>query len=346
MGKCNVVVDFGNGITKVGAFHKNNGKCELFSGAVFDTPAGGLSEPETLQNLSLHLEKLAVKSGDLHIVLSVDDKTTLCTEAEYPMGTAKDISAIVKNNLSSLIPEDEDQFSCSWRLMDTYPSGQGKFQIAATKTATMELLHDVAEKHRLHLKSADITINAIESLSTLLQHDRKYGLSSSEDAVVLVDVGYKSAQIVVLSRDKIISATAVPHNLYRLDKIIMTASPDLKKDPNIIPELLKFNSSYVSRISQYSEFIEALTTEIIRCVKQSVSGESRYRLTTVYFTGGMYKMPTLVSAVKDSFDVPCFAFPINDFMQLNEGSIAKAQKKAAPTADLFAASLGVLIGGN
>lgn len=346
MGKCNVVIDIGFGLTKIVAFRKTDGKYELFSGAVFDTPEAGLSEPETLQSMALYLEKLVVKSGDMYVILPVDERTTICTQTEYPMGAAKDVSAIIKNNLAGLLPEDESLFCHSWRFLEKYPSGQGKYQIAATRTENMERLYDIAEKRRLNFKSADVTCNALENLACALQKDRKYGLASAEDAVVLIDVGYKTAHIVVVGKDKIIGTNVISHNLYRLDKIILSSSPDLKKDPNIVPELLKFNSSFTSKVSQYNGFIEALTTEIIRCVKQTVSGESRYHLTTVYFTGGMFKMPTLVSTIKDSFGVPCFAFPMSDFMQLNEGCIIRPNRKASPTADLFAASLGAMLGGN
>lgn len=346
MGKCKVVVDIGFGLTKIAAFRKSDGKYELFSGALFDTPDTGLTESETLQSLALYLEKLVVKNGDMHVILPVDEKTTICAEAEYPTGSAKDISAIIKNNLSGFLPEDEGLFYHSWRFLEKYPSGQGRFQIAATRSENMERLYDIAEKRHIKLKSADVTVNALENLARVLQHDRKYGLTSAEDAVALVDVGYKTAHVVVVGKDRVIGANAFSHNLYRLDKIIMSSSPDLKKDPNIIPELLKFNPSYTSKISQYGGFIESLTTEIIRCVKQAVSGENRYHLTTVYFTGGMYKMPTLVSTIKDSFGVPCFAFPMGDFMQLNEGCIARPNHKANPTSDFFAASLGALLGGD
>ena len=346
MGKCKVVVDIGFGLTKIAAFRKTAGKYELFSGALFDTPDTGLSEPETLQNLALHLEKLAVKSGDMHVILPVDEKTTVCAEAEYPTGSAKDVSAIIKNNLSGILPDDESLFSHSWRILEKYPSGQGKYQIAATRTEIMERLYEATEKSKMNLKTADITGNAVENLAGVLRYDRKYGISSAEDAIVLVDVGYKTAHIVVVGKEKIIGMNVVSHNLYRLDKIILSSSPELKKDPNIIPELLKFNSSFTSKISQYGGFIDYLTTEIIRCIKQTVSGENRYHLTTIYFTGGMFKVPTLVSTIKDSFGVPCFAFPMSDFMQLNEGCIIRPNRKASPTADLFATSLGALLGGD
>ncbi len=345
MGKCQVVVDFGRGKTKIGAYRTTKDKIELYSGAVFDTPAGGLENENIFQALTANLEKLAVKSANLTVILPVDEKSTFCEEADYPMGTAKEVGGIIKNNLSTLIPESTEPIYHTWRLMESYPSGTGRFQIAAARNSLIGLIYDIAERKHLTLTKADITANAIEKTAALLREDRKFGLTSGDDAVALVDIGAKSVHTVILTKEKVIRTTMSPHNLYRLDKIIADASPDLKKDAHIVLETLKFNSSYTSKIKQYSGFIEALTSEIIRNIKQAVGGEARYHLTTVYFTGGLYKMPTLVSRIKESFGVPCFAFPMSEFMQMNDDCVSYAQKSSRPTMDLFAASLGALTGG-
>ena len=346
MGECIVVADFGLGRTKLGAYRKTNGRYELFSGAIFDTPEGGLSEPETFQTFSMSLEKLSVKGGLLYILLPRDEKNVIGAEADYPMGAPKEIEKIVKNNLSSFIPEEEDQFHMDWRLLETYSSGQGRFQIAAVRKNYMDILHEMAERKHLKLHYADLNENAVEHLAKLLRRDSKYGLSSASDAVAVVEVGHKTARVVVLTKDRIIHLETVSHNLYRLDKIIGSNLGDIENDPSISPELLKLNPSYVNRVGQYQSFLATLTTEVIRVIKQSVSGENRYRLSNIYFTGGLYKIPQLVSTVKDSFEVPCFAFPIDEFLQVNDNCISRANRKPYPTPDVFAASLGALMGGN
>ncbi len=345
MGKCQVVVDFGRGKTKIGAYRTTNDKIELYSGAVFDTPDGGMEDESILRDFAVNIEKLAVKSGNLTVILPVDDKCVYCTEEDYPMGNAKEIGGIIRNNLPALISENTEPVYHSWRLMEAYSSGTGKFQITAVRNSLISTVYDIAEQKHLTLTKADITANAIEKTATLLRSDRKFGLFSGDDAVALVDVGARSVHTVVLTKEKIIRTVMSPHNLYRLDKIIADVSPDLKKDSHIVPEMLKFNSSYTSMVKQYRGFIEMLTSDIIRNIKQSVGGEERYHLTMVYFTGGLYKMPTLVSKIKDSFGVPCFAFPVSEFMQLNDGCISYGQNSNRPTVDLFAASLGTLTGG-
>ena len=285
MGKWIVVVDFGQGKTKISAYQKEDGKLVLFSGAVFDTPAGGFSEPELLQMLAVHLEKLDVKRGVLYALLPADEKNIIAGEADYPMGTAKDVASIIKNNLSNFIPEDADQYNYYWRLMEGYPSGHGHFQIAAVKNSDMDIMHDIAERKHLNLVYTDLSSNAIENLAKQFRKDKKYGLNSSEDAVALVDVGHRGAKIVVLSKDRIIRNVSVLHDFYRMDKIIMGTLGELKKDKEIIPELLKLNPSYAHNVSQYPAFLEGATAEIVRNIKQSVSGENRYRLNTIFFTG-------------------------------------------------------------
>lgn len=345
MGKCIVVADIGQGKTKISAYQKEENKYVLFSGTVFDTPAGGLSEPELLQMIAVHLEKLEVKSGTMYAVLPADEKNVIVGEADYPMGTPKDVGNIIKNNISSVIPEDVEQFHYDWRLVEGYPSGHGHFQIVAAKNTDIELLHEIAERKRLKLTYADVTVNAIENLARLLRTDKKYGLDTPDDAVALVDVGYKTVQVVVLSKDRIISNVTLAHDLYRVDKIIMSTLGDLKNDKTVIPELLKLNPAYTQKISQYPGFLEVMISETVRTIKQAVSGENRYRLSTIYFTGGLYKMPQLVSGIKESFGVPCFAFPMADFVTMKENCVVHEAKKAAPTIDLFATTLGALMGG-
>lgn len=345
MGKCIVVADIGHGKTKISAYRKEENKHVLFSGTVFDTPAGGLSEPELLQMIAVHLEKLDVKSGVMYAILPTDEKNVIVGEADYPMGTPKDVTSIIKNNISSVIPENLEQYHYDWRLVEGYPSGHGRFQIVAAKNADIELLHEIAERKKLRLAYADVNENAIENLACLLRADKKYGLNAPDDAVALVDVGYKSVQIVVLSKDRVISNVTLSHDLYRVDKIILSTLGDLKNDKTVIPELLKLNPAYTQRISQYPGFLDVTISEIVRTIKQAVSGENRYRLTTIFFAGGMYKMPQLVGGVKESFGVPCFAFPIADFVTMKENCVAHEAKKADPTIDLFATSLGALMGG-
>ncbi len=346
MGECIVVADFGLGRTKIGAYRKTNGKYELFSGSIFDTPEGGLGEPETLQTFSLALEKLAVKGGQLYALFPRDEKNVVCGEANYPMGSGKEIERIIKNNLSSFIPEEEDQFHYDWRLLEAYSSGQGRFQVAAIRSSYMDMLHEMAERKHLKLRYADLNENAVENLAKLLCRNSKYGISSTGDATAVVEVGHKSAKIVVVTKDRLIQNETVSHNLYRLDKILAGNMGDMENDPGVSPELLKMNPSYVNKVSQYQSFLGALSTEVIRVIKQSISGENRYHLTNIYFTGGLYKIPQLVSTVKDSFDVPCFAYPLSDFLQVNDNCISRGNRKPYPTPDVFAASLGALIGGN
>lgn len=345
MGKCCVVVDFGCGKTKIAAFKMENGKPVLYSGTVTNTPENGLSDADVVQGFALQLDKLAVKKGELVVVLPVDEKNTFAAETEYPIGNSKDVGAMIRNNLTSLISEDVDQYTHSWRLIESNSSGQGRFQVAATKTASIEALYDIAEKKGLNLTRVEIAPNVLERAGILLRRDKKYGINVQGDAVAVIDVGYSSAHITVISKDKCVSTISVPHDLYRLDKIIMGSSQDLMKDPKIIPETLKLNPSFTSKISQYNDFVENVSSEIIRNIKQAIGGEHNLHLTTIYFTGGMYKSPTLVSKVKDSFGVPCFAYPMNDFMRIGDNCISFGHRCPHPTAELFTTSLGALMGG-
>lgn len=345
MGKCFVVADFGQGKTKLSAYRKEEGKTVLFSGVVYDTPKGGFADPEMLQMFSVWLEKLAVKRGELFAVLPVDEKFVLAGEADYPMGSSKEIAGIIKNNLATFIPEEAEQYHYDWRLVESYPSGHGHFQIAAVRKAEMDVMHEIAERKRFKLCKADITGNALENLAVLLRADKKYGLNTSDDAIALVDVGAKNSHVIVLSKDRVIENESVEHDFYRMDKIIMSTLGDLKADKNIIPELLKLNPSYTEKVSQYDNFLDMAATDIIRLIKQAVSGENRYRLSAVYFSGGLYKMPQLVSRIKESFATPCFAYPLGDFVTIDTSCIACETRKPAPVADIFATSFGALMGG-
>ncbi len=285
-------------------------------------------------------------SGTLLVLLPADEKNIIVGEADYPMGTPKEVANIIKNNISTFIPDEGEPYHYDWRLTEAYPSGHGHFQIAAVKQSDIEIIHDIAERKKLTLIRADLSVNALESAADLLRGDKKYGLATSEDAIALVDVGHKTAQVVVISRDRVIKSQTLRHDLYRMDKLIIGSMGDLKNDKNIIPELLKLNPSYTQKVSQYDGFLEAIATDVVRTVKQAVSGESRYRLTTVYFTGGLYKMPGLVGYIKESFSVPCFAYPINEFVQFKDNCIKHEAKKAVPSPDIFTASVGALAGGN
>lgn len=345
MGKYYVVVDFGSGNTKISAYRKVQSGYELFSGSIFKTSATGLKNSETLQTFSQSLRRLNLKSGELYVILPEENESVVSCEADYPVGSKKELDGIVKNNLASMLKEDESLYYHSWRLVKPYSSGQGLFQIAAVRKEYIDVIHEIAEQHKLKFCYADLAANTVENLCRLIKNDKKHGLSSNDDASVIVEVGHRSVRVVTFSREAVIHTSAAVHNLYRMDKLILDSLHDLKNDQKINPELLKMNPAYALRVSQYEGFLNSLSADIIRFIKQSVSGEERYNLNSVYFTGGMYKTPKLVSIIKESFDVPCYAFPIGDYMHMSENCIHHADNKLYPSEDVFAPSLGALIGG-
>lgn len=160
----------------------------LYSGTVTNTPENGLSDADVVQGFALQLDKLAVKKGELVVVLPVDEKNTFAAETEYPIGNSKDVGAMIRNNLTSLISEDVDQYTHSWRLIESNSSGQGRFQVAATKTAPIEALYDIAEKKGLNLTRVEIAPNVLERAGMLLRRDKKYGINVQGDAVAVIDV--------------------------------------------------------------------------------------------------------------------------------------------------------------
>lgn len=346
MGKCRVVADFGIGKTKISIYFATKDGMEFREGAVFNTPEGILENPETLQAFILHLDKLSVKGGDLYVVLPVDENLVFCQNKEYPVGTKKEMKAFMKNSLSDIVKENPEQYFTAGKLLETYSSGQGLFQVIAVKAEPIKALCEAAEKKHLKVKRIDIAQNALADIACLMRNDDKRGLRTNDDAIAVVDVGYKTVQVVVLTKDRVLSTDYFEHELYRLDKIIMNNAYDLKNDPKIVPELLKLNPSYTSKISQYNSFLDMLTSDTVRKIKHGVSAESRYHLTTIYFTGGMYRAPTLVSKIKESFNVPCFAFPMDEILPIGGSIIITGQNSPKPTSDLFAPSIGIMKGGN
>ena len=230
-------------------------------------------------------------------------------------------------------------------MIEKYPSGRGRFQIAAARTDFIEELQNIAEKHKCALKRADIVLNADENLSRLLRKKEKYGLSSNSDTAAIIDVGHKTVNVIVFNNENTVAAETLGHNLYRMDKIIADVGGDLKNDPDIALEMLKLNPSYTSLSAQYNGFLDGIASDIIRTVKHAVGSDRDSKLSAVYFTGGLFKTPGLVSAVKESFSVPCYAYPIKDFISINEECINREAKKPYPNAEMFSASIGILAGG-
>ena len=345
MGKCNVVIDFGNGKTKISAFKKDNDKFVLTTGAIIETGENNLESPELLQSISGFLLKMRPGAGNLILIMPENEEIVPTTVAEYPLGSNKEVNGMIENNLSALIPENRDKYHYSWRHVRNTDEGLGEFQIAAVKKQAMESIQDIAALHKLKLVSANLASCAVESLAMLLQKSEKYAPKSDNEAMAIVDVGYKTVRVSVFTRDIIIKTKAFGHDLYRMDKLIYANLGDLKNDKNIVPEYLKMNPSFALRVKQYQSFLQGVSSDIIMQIKKSIGGETRCRLTDIYFTGGMYKMPHLVSTVKESFGVPCYAFPYEDFIEINHGCILRENNKPYPSEEVYAVSVGALYGG-
>jgi len=345
MGKCIVVVDFGHGKTKISAYEKEGNKKVLTTGAIIESIDMEIDSPELLQNISSFLLQMRAGAGDMVLILPDSCEGVVSTIAEYPLGTSKEVDGMIKNNLTSLVENNTDKYYCSWRHIRNNGDGLGEFQIAAVKKSFMESMQDIADKHKLNLVSADLASNAIEGLARAVQNDEKYGPKNDKSAVAIVDVGYKSVRVVIFTKDSILKTKSFNHDLYRTDKLIYDTLGDLKQDKNVVPEYLKMNPSFTSKIMQYPNFLQTVCSDLIMQIKRSVSEGNNYKLANIYFTGGMYKMPQLVSTIKDSFGVPCYAFPIEDFVEITHGCILRENHKPYPSEDVFTASLGAIYGG-
>lgn len=345
MGKCIVVIDFGFGKTKIGAFEKEGNKRLLTSGAIIESVEGGIESPELMQSISSFLLKMKPGKGDLILVLPDGGNGVISSVVEYPLGSQKEVDGMIHNNISAFIPENENAYYCSWRHVRTNSDGLGEFQIAAIKKECIENIQEIAEQHKLTLRTADLAGNAVENLALLLQKNPKFALKSANETAAVIEVGYRSARVVVYTKDAILKTKSIGHDMYRMDKLICDSLGDLRQDKNIVPEYLKINPSFAMKVRQYPNFLQALTSDIIMQVKRSVSGEASYKLASIYFTGGMYKMPQLVSTVKDSFGVPCYAYPLEEIAEFTHGCIMRENNKPYPSEDVFAASVGAIYGG-
>lgn len=142
MGKCKVVVDFGNGKTKISGYQKEDGKQIMFTGAIIEAAEGGLESPETYQNFSNFLLKMKAGPGDLYVVLPEDEVGVFCEVAEYPISSPKELGGMIKNNLSALVNDDVTKYYHDWRQIGSPVRGQGSFQTAAVKNEYMNMIQD------------------------------------------------------------------------------------------------------------------------------------------------------------------------------------------------------------
>lgn len=345
MGKHHMVIEIGAGNTKISAFRKEKDVFELFGGAIFHTLEAGLKDEELFSNISQFIKRAGTKKADLKILLPEDGNDVILDEITLPLGSKKELDGMVKSSLPGLLKDDESLFYHSWRLRRTYAGEQGDIQVAAVRKEYMDMLHEIAEQNKLQLVCTDIITNAVECLGNLLCSNSKYAPSAPSEAIAVVDVGHKNARITVAEKNGTLCSAVVSHNLYRMDKLIRDAAYDRNEDNKIHPELLKMNPSYALRVSQYEDFLSQLSSDIIRNIKQAIGRDGRGTLSAIYFTGGMYKTPKLVSSVKDSFNVPCYAFPIRDYMTMADRCIHCQNGQIYPNEDVFAASFGALTGG-
>lgn len=345
MGKHQMVIDIGAGNTRISVFRRKKDVFELISGAVFTTPESGLKDEELFSNLSQFIKRVEVKRADLTVLLPEDGDNVVLDEITLPIGNKKEIGGMIQNSLPGLLKDDESLFYHSWRLCRTYSGEQGDFQVAAVRKEYMDLLYEIAEQNKAQLICTDITTNAVENLGRLICSSPKYAPTASSGAVAVVDVGCKNARITVHTKNSILRSVVVPHHLYRMDRLIHDAVQGLKNENKIHPELMKLDPAYALRVGQYGELLSQLSSEIIRHIKQAVSSDNRCSLSSIFFTGGMYKSPKLVSTVKESFEVPCYAFPIRDYMTMIDKCIHCQSDKIYPSEDVFAASVGALMGG-
>ena len=202
-----VAIDLGQRTTKAVYLHRKGETLELLQFILTDTPA--VDQAHTPEVIGDHLkgivEGLKYKGRKVNLVLGVSD--ALLRHAEMPIVTVSDMRLMLKYNSKSYLQQDLNDYVFDCQTIGLGPNGNGE-NVKSNQKA--RVLVGGARKHTLdHLqaaaKHAGLVLDQVVPGLVCVANAFEFAMPEvfANETVALVDIGFKSSSISILSRGEL-----------------------------------------------------------------------------------------------------------------------------------------------
>ncbi len=229
------------------------------------------------------------------VVVSVPGKPTLARFAKLPPVDKKKIPDIVRYEADQQIPFDMDEVVWDYQVFQAPDSPEVEVAILAVK-------RDSIRDHLLHFQAHGIEPFAVQSSPIALYNAVHYDEMLGDDAVVLIDIGTESTDLVVAAKDSLWTRTfdlggnSFTESLVKSFKLSFSKAESLKRTAA--------SSKYARQIFQAMRPVFAdLVQELQRSLGFYTATHRDVDLSKVVGVGSAFQLPGLQKYIKQNLQM-------------------------------------------
>jgi type IV pilus assembly protein PilM len=330
LGKNYLSIDFGSQNIKMAVGSLNNNSFLIQKLDSVNTPqdcyADGkiLDQEKLTKALRSLITKFTLKSRDVAVTLNSSNIIT--REIVLPITNNKEMDSMILYEITQQLPIEMDQYVVEYRIVEEFLEDEikkNKIFVAAVPKIIVESFFNLTKSLNLNPVSMNIHTNALSRLITekaSINND----MNISNDVVALLDFGYKSINISILSRGKLAFSRTINHGSKDLDVAIATdfkvnfeEAEKLKQRFNLMEAKEDANGEYQAATRVIDRWIQD-----IQKVLQFYESRGNAKISSLYIYGGASELKGLSEYMKSSMKLPVESIRVVSSIKLQNSDAA------------------------
>jgi len=298
-------IDLGNNSLKAIRMTDENGVVEVIGFENIEHSkilSSGMDQQERDEHIALALRQFAERNvfENDEIIISMPSQNSFCRFVNLPPVEDKRIPEIVRYEAAQQIPFDIDEVQWDWQIMGETPDGENRTGIFAIK-------NDIVESALDHFRGEDVQVTHVQmapmALYNYVIYDRGEELKSDNEAIVVLDIGAESSDLVVCTqsgvwqRSMTIGGNAFTRAIAETFKLNFNKAEKLKRTAPM--------SKYARQIFQAMKPVFSdLVGEVQRSLSFYNNSNPNVKLKKMLAFGGGTKLRGLLKYLQQSLQMP------------------------------------------
>lgn len=295
-----MAVDIGSNNTKI--IVGNSRKVKL--AGMFKTPDGSIEDGNIImpddyaKAFQKFVDENSIKEKSVSIALSSSD--TLIRHLEVPIMDTGSIRKSVEWEINQYLPNNGKDHYMDFEIIDkinTHDKKVYKILVAAAPKNKIDSYMKLFESIGLEVDSIDIAANCIARV-----FKGSYSRQNGESSIGIVDIGFKTSNIVVLDNGKLFMEKQVNIGI---DDMVMNISQSLDCAYDMAYKKLFENYDDIKNI--IAPQFEMIYDEFEKLIQFYTTGKSKKNLDSIYLIGGGEGIKGIDKITSDYFSSPVMA---------------------------------------
>jgi type IV pilus assembly protein PilM len=305
-------IDFGAQNIKMAVGSLNNNSFLIQKLDSISTPQDSYMDGKILDHEKLTkalrslIAKFTLKSRDAAITLNSSNIIT--REIILPITNNKEMDSMILYEITQQLPIEMDQYVVEYRIVEEFLEDdikKNRIFVAAVPKIIVESFFSLTKSLNLNPVAMNIHTNALSRLinEKVLINDNA---NIANDSIAILDFGYKSINISILSKGKLAFGRTINHGSKDLDvaivsdfKVNLEEAEKIKQRFNLMDAKDDSNGEYQAASRVISKWIQD-----IQRVLQFYESRGNAKISRLYIYGGASGLKGLPQYIKASINLP------------------------------------------